>query len=83
MSKIIGIAGGSGGGKSTIAEKLATLYEQKNCRVKLIPMDWYYRDDELRPKVKSHISGICYTDDNCPDSFDFELAVLDCLQLTD
>ena len=81
MSKIIGIAGGTASGKSTISKKIAKLYEE-NYSVKIIHMDCHYKDEELRPKVQSHVSGIYYMDDNCPDSIDwnsFHIAVEDAI----
>ncbi|MCI9449472.1 MAG: hypothetical protein HFE30_04375 [Clostridiales bacterium] len=71
MAKIIGISGGSASGKSTFSKKLVGLFE-KDHKVKLIGMDWHYKKAEDRPHVPSHISGIYYTDDNSPDSIDFE-----------
>lgn len=71
MSKIIGIAGGTASGKSTISKKIAKLYEE-NYSVKIIQMDWHYKNKDLRPKVQSHISGTYYIDDNCPTSINWD-----------
>ena len=70
MKAVIGIAGGSASGKSTLCGKL----EEKlsDYRVKVIHMDDYFKPQQDRPYVPSHLNGKYYVDDNSPDSIDFE-----------
>ncbi len=63
--KLIGIAGGSASGKSTLASYLQT--ELSACR--LFEMDAYYKQEHELPLV-SLPNGKTYRDYNCPDSFD-------------
>lgn len=73
MPKIIGISGGTASGKSTVAKKLAELFESESGKkVKIIQLDWHYKKKEDRPYLPSHISGEYYVDDNSPDSIDWE-----------
>lgn len=70
MKTVIGIAGGSASGKSTFCGKL----EEKlsDYRVKVLHMDDYFRPEQDRPYVASHLNGKYYVDDNCPDTIDFD-----------
>ena len=72
---IIGIAGGSGSGKTTVVK---TITEQLKERVTVIPQDAYYKD-------LSHYSAQQKRDHNFdhPDSIDFELLCEQLQQLKD
>jgi len=65
MAIVIGIAGGTASGKSTLCEKL----EQKlsPLRVTSIHMDTYFKWDAL-PAAVSHLSGKTYDDYNSPET---------------
>ncbi len=69
--KIIGIAGGTAGGKSTFTEKLRRSLCESGVRVKTVHMDGHFKEEGLRPFVPSHLSGKKYIDDNCPDTIDW------------
>ena len=75
MKTVIGIAGGSASGKSTFCGKL----EEKltGYRVKTIHMDDYFKPEQERPYVASHLNGKHYIDDNCPETIDFDQYHLD------
>lgn len=64
---VVGIAGGSASGKSTIAKKLEGMLEGLN--VLVIPMDTYFKPAEERAMVNAPITGKIYRDDNHPTSF--------------
>lgn len=65
---IIGIAGGSGSGKSTFSKKL--LQSFNGYKVKLIKMDDYFKAEEALPTVHGFSSREnTYRDYNHPDSF--------------
>ena len=67
MPLIIGIAGGSGSGKTTIAKNIKSAFS-KDERVVIIEMDSYYRDfSNLSLSQREHINY------DSPDSIDFEL----------
>lgn len=68
MPYVIGIAGGTAGGKSTFADKLNEALDGLN--VEVLHMDSYYRPEADRPHVPSHINGKIYMDDNCPECID-------------
>ena len=72
MKKIIGIAGGTASGKSTFTDKLAEKLESDGLSVRTIHMDSFFRPEEERPHVASHLSGKVYVDDNCPDTVDLD-----------
>ncbi len=63
--KLIGIAGGSASGKSTLASALQA--KLPSCRV--FAMDAYYKQEHKLPLVALP-NGKAYRDYNCPDSFD-------------
>ncbi len=65
MAYVIGIAGGTASGKSTLCEKLEK--QLSHLRVKSIHMDTFFKWDAL-PKAVSHLSGKTYDDYNCPDT---------------
>ena len=75
MSYVIGIAGGTAGGKSTFTEKLADSLD--GLCVKVLHMDSYYKSETDRPHVASHINGNVYMDDNCPECIDLDRFVVD------
>ena len=64
---VIGIAGGSASGKSTLAEKLKeALPSLELC---LMHMDSYFKPAEERAMIEAPVTGIPYRDDNHPSSF--------------
>ena len=63
---IIGIAGGSASGKSTFTRVLAEALS--GLKVHTVHMDDYFKHS--RPYTASHVSGVSYTDNNHPLSFD-------------
>lgn len=65
MAYIIGIAGGTASGKSTLCEKLEK--QLSHLRVMSIHMDTFFKWDAL-PQAVSHLSGKTYDDYNCPDT---------------
>ena len=65
---IIGIAGGSGSGKSTVARKVAEFIEEAS--VAFIDMDGYYRDFSALPLEERRLVNWDH-----PDAFDWELLV--------
>lgn len=70
---VIGIAGGSGSGKSTICSEI-----EKNLDgllVKVIHIDDYYKAD--KPNVTSPFTGVIYADYNHPNSIDFDRLIRD------
>ena len=67
---IIGIAGGSASGKSTLADKLQKRFS--DVEVKVLHMDSFFKKREDRPHVPSHISQRIYVDDNSPDTVDWD-----------
>jgi uridine kinase len=69
---VVGIAGGSASGKSTLCEKLE--HELKNHKLFVIRMDNYFKAEKDRPHTKAFVSGIIYDDHNHPETMD--LAVL-------
>jgi len=67
---LVGIAGGTAGGKSTFAKKLEKgLMDRRVC---VIHMDSFFKAKDKRPHVPSHINGKYYIDDNCPDTIDWQ-----------
>lgn len=65
MAYVIGIAGGTASGKSTLCEKLEN--QLSDLRVKSIHMDTFFKWGNF-PKAVSHLSGKTYDDYNCPDT---------------
>lgn len=63
---LVGIAGGTASGKSTMSRWLEEGLAGLN--VKTFHMDEYFKPDGVRPKAKAHVSGEIYYDDNCPDT---------------
>lgn len=73
---IIGIAGGTGSGKTTIAKKLAAAIPEGRCR--LIQHDAYYRDrSHMAPKERETINY------DHPDALESELLAAHLAQLRD
>lgn len=65
MAYIIGIAGGTASGKSTLCEKLEN--QLSDMKVKVLHMDTFFKWGAL-PTAVSHLSGKTYDDYNCPDT---------------
>lgn len=75
-SVVIGISGGSGSGKTTVAENLLKRIGDQN--ILLIKQDYYYKEN-------SHLSLEERSDLNydCPDAFDTELMIEQVKQLVE
>ena len=69
MAYVIGIAGGTASGKSTLCEKLEKMLS--HLRVKSIHMDTFFKWDAL-PTATSHLNGKIYDDYNCPDTVNWD-----------
>ena len=67
MTLLMGIAGGSGSGKTTIAKKISSSFKNKG-NVTIIEMDSYYKNVDFLPF--SEREKINY---DHPDAMDFEL----------
>lgn len=65
---IIGIAGGTGSGKSTVVQKIKDLLNDDN--VVVIPQDSYYKDNSHLPLAQRQELNFDH-----PDSIDFELLI--------
>lgn len=65
---VIGIAGGSASGKSTLADALQKSLE--GLRIKAIHMDHYFKPSEERPFSEAPITGAMFVDDNHPETVD-------------
>jgi uridine kinase len=63
---VVGIAGGSASGKSTLAQRLAQALD--GFCVEVLGMDRYFL--RVRPKMVAPITRVVYEDHNHPDSFD-------------
>ena len=63
---VIGIAGGSASGKTTLCNKLAEILEKESPKV--FHMDEYFKPEELRPRVRALTGDREYVDDNHPDT---------------
>lgn len=73
---IIGIAGGTGSGKSTVVKKILELLPEDE--VAIIPQDSYYRDNKgLSAEVKKELNF------DHPDSIEWDLLVRQILDLKD
>jgi uridine kinase len=70
---VIGIAGGSASGKTTLSRKLEAALADRS--VLLIHMDRYFK--KVRPHMTGPISGLDWEDHNHPDSFDLPQLMLD------
>jgi uridine kinase len=73
----IGIAGGSGSGKTTFCTKIANVLD--GCKVKIIATDDYFKEE--KPKVKAPYNGRQYDDYDHPTSVDSEKLESDIHQL--
>jgi len=78
---IIGIAGGSASGKTTLSGKLAAALE--GLRVVELHMDKYFKKAEERAMVAAPVTGIKYRDDNHPTSFYMDQLKADIAQAVD
>lgn len=65
---VIGIAGGTGSGKTTVVKEITRKIDQKN--VVIIPQDAYYRDNENMPLEERQKINFDH-----PDSIEFELLI--------
>ncbi len=66
---IIGVAGGSGSGKSYFANELKNAFLlETNLKVTVISQDWYYKDQSHLPEDKRALTNFDH-----PESLDFEL----------
>ena len=72
MAYVIGIAGGSAGGKSTFSEKLRDRLTESGLRTVLISMDSFFKPEAERPFVLSPVGDRYHVDDNCPDTIDWD-----------
>jgi uridine kinase len=70
---LIGIAGGSASGKTTIAGKLAQALG--GLHVQTLHMDSYFL--AVKPRTEAPITGVVYDDYNLPESFDLAALVSD------
>lgn len=66
---IVGIAGESAGGKSTLAACLEKGLKEE--RVKSFHLDQYFKEPSERPVVKGFLNGKTYRDDNHPDTINW------------
>lgn len=67
---VIGIAGGTAGGKSTFCEQLGKLLECQGLNTAEIHLDDYFKPESERPVSAAPVSGKEYIDDNHPDTMD-------------
>lgn len=65
---VVGIAGGSASGKSTICDRLEKAFQGQSMRV--FHMDDYFKEEARRPVAKGLVSGKVYVDDNHPETMD-------------
>ena len=63
---IVGIAGESAGGKSTLADSLEK--GLAGYKVKMFHLDEYFKEAEERPVIQGFLDGKMYRDDNHPDT---------------
>ena len=65
---IVGIAGGSASGKSTLSNQLEK--DLSGLNIQTIHMDFYFKLPEKRPYSEAPVTGITYMDDNHPMTMD-------------
>lgn len=70
---VVGIAGGTGSGKTTLSRKIEAALDDR--RVLVIPMDRYFR--RVRPHMLAPITGEDWEDHNHPESMDLPQLVTD------
>lgn len=71
---LIGIAGGSASGKSTLASKLESCFRENAISVKVVSMDLYFLPENNLPVAKSPADNTKeYRDYNHPNSFNLAL----------
>jgi len=68
MPYVIGIAGGSASGKSTLCQQLEKALAGR--KITVFHMDNYFKPKEKRPYVAAPITKKMYTDDNHPTTVD-------------
>lgn len=76
----IGIAGGSGSGKSTVCERMRT--ELTECQVTIVSLDKFFKPIDQLPKYHSDYHQASQPDFNTPDSLLAEEMVAYCRQLS-
>jgi len=84
---MVGIAGGSASGKSTLCEKLENFfYSPETCgrelKLKSFHMDKYFKPKDEIPRAKAFVSGIIYSDHNHPLTADLPRLKNDLKELT-
>ena len=67
---LVGIAGGSASGKSTLCKNLEIALGE--LKIKSIHMDSYFRPEKDRPFTEAFVTGIKYLDDNHPLTMNLE-----------
>lgn len=72
---VVGIAGASASGKSTVSEHLRSLLA--DYAVQVVHMDEYYREAACRPKIIGITDDVEYVDDNHPAALDIDRCYLD------
>ena len=65
---VIGIAGGSASGKSTLADALAKAFDE--IEIFVLRMDHYFKPSEQLPRPKAPVTGVVYEDHNHPSCID-------------
>jgi len=65
---VVGIAGGTASGKSTLCENLEN--QLTNYKLFIIHMDHYFKPENEKPHTKAFVSQKIYTDDNHPETMD-------------
>ena len=71
---IVGIAGGTGSGKTTVVKKIVEAFKQD--QVSVIPQDSYYRDNQCIPLEERQKINFDH-----PDSIEFPLLIQQLIQL--
>lgn len=78
MPVVVGIAGGSASGKTTIAAALTAALEQSGLRVGQLATDPYmFQDIERGPAFRLSLTGEVMFDCNRPESFDWAAVIRD------
>ena len=80
---VLGIAGGSGCGKSTISKAIASKLGASSIQVKCIGLDRFFLPINEMPKYYSHYLDKKEPNFNRPDSIDFDSMIDFCRNLTE